>query len=44
MTERREGATKNVDLVIAQGFDVTERFKAQFRAKFLNAFNHPCMG
>jgi hypothetical protein len=44
MTQLREGATKNVDLSVAKGFDLTERFKMQFRAEFLNAFNHPIYG
>jgi hypothetical protein len=44
MTQLREGATKNFDFSVAKSFDVTERFKAQFRAEFLNAFNHPIYG
>jgi hypothetical protein len=44
MTQLREGATKNLDLSVAKGFDLTERFKMQFRAEFLNAFNHPIYG
>jgi hypothetical protein len=44
ITQLREGATKNFDFSIAKAFDVTERFKAQFRAEFLNAFNHPTYG
>jgi hypothetical protein len=44
ITRLREGATKNVDLSVAKGFNVTERFKTQFRAEFLNAFNHPIYG
>ncbi|HZR66646.1 MAG TPA: TonB-dependent receptor [Terriglobales bacterium] len=43
-TELREGATKNVDLSVAKAVDLTERFKAQFRAEFLNVFNHPVYG
>jgi hypothetical protein len=43
MTQLREGATKNVDLAVAKSFG-PERFKAQFRAEFLNAFNHPIYG
>jgi len=43
MTQLREGATKNVDLSVAKSFG-PERFKAQFRAEFLNAFNHPTYG
>ena len=43
MTQLREGATKNVDLAVAKYFG-PERFKAQFRAEFLNAFNHPIYG
>jgi hypothetical protein len=44
MNQLREGATKNFDFGVAKSFDVTERFKAQFRADFLNAFNHPTYG
>jgi hypothetical protein len=44
MTQLREGATKNVDFALAKGFDITERVKTQFRAEFLNAFNHPQYG
>jgi hypothetical protein len=44
MTQLREAATKNVDLALAKGLDFTERFKGQFRAEFLNAFNHPQYG
>ena len=44
ITQLREGATKNFDFSVAKAFDVTERFKAQFRAEFLNAFNHPTYG
>jgi hypothetical protein len=43
MTQLREGATKNVDIAVAKSFG-PERFKAQFRAEFLNAFNHPVYG
>ncbi len=43
ITQLREGATKNVDLGVAKTFG-TERLKAQFRAEFLNAFNHPTYG
>jgi Carboxypeptidase regulatory-like domain/TonB dependent receptor len=43
MNQLREGATKNVDLSVAKTFG-PERFKAQFRAEFLNAFNHPSYG
>jgi Carboxypeptidase regulatory-like domain/TonB dependent receptor-like, beta-barrel len=43
MTQLREGATKNFDLGVAKTFG-PERFKAQFRAEFLNAFNHPTYG
>lgn len=43
MTQLREGATKNVDFGVAKTFG-PERFKAQFRAEFLNAFNHPSYG
>jgi len=44
MTQLRDGATKNLDFSLAKGFDITERFKTQFRAEFLNAFNHPQYG
>jgi hypothetical protein len=44
MNQLREGATKNVDFGVAKAFEVSERFKAQFRADFLNAFNHPTFG
>jgi hypothetical protein len=44
MSQLREGGTKNVDFAVAKGFDITERFKTQFRAEFLNAFNHPQFG
>ena len=44
ITQLREGATKNVDLSVAKAFNLTERFKTQFRAEFLNAFNHPTYG
>jgi TonB dependent receptor len=44
MSQLREGGTKNVDFAVAKGFDITERFKTQFRAEFLNAFNHPQYG
>ncbi len=40
----RDAATKNVDFSLGKGFDFTERFKGQFRAEFLNAFNHPIYG
>ncbi len=43
MTQLRESATKNVDLGVAKSFG-PERFRAQFRAEFLNAFNHPFFG
>jgi hypothetical protein len=43
MTQLREGATKNVDLALAKYFG-PEKFRAQFRAEFLNAFNHPSYG
>jgi hypothetical protein len=43
MNQLREGATKNVDIGVAKTFG-PERFKAQFRAEFLNAFNHPTYG
>ncbi|HSH16427.1 MAG TPA: TonB-dependent receptor, partial [Verrucomicrobiae bacterium] len=31
----------NLDLGITKGFDITERWKLQFRAEMFNAFNHP---
>lgn len=31
----------NVDLGIVKMFDITERFKLQFRTEMFNAFNHP---
>ena len=31
----------NVDLGIVKLFDITERFKLQFRTEMFNAFNHP---
>ena len=43
MTQLREGATKNVDLAVAKYFG-PEKFRAQFRAEFLNLFNHPSYG
>jgi hypothetical protein len=43
MTQLREGATKNVDFSVAKYFG-PERLRAQFRADFLNAFNHPQYG
>jgi hypothetical protein len=44
MTQLREAATKNVDFALAKTFDITERVRTQFRAEFLNAFNHPQYG
>jgi len=44
MTQLREGATRNADLAVSKSFDITERVKTQFRAEFLNAFNHPQYG
>src|SRR3569833_727040 len=41
MTHLCEGGTINVDFSLSNGFDITERFKTQFLAEFLNAFNHP---
>jgi hypothetical protein len=35
---------KNVDLSIAKTWHVGERYSAQFRAEFFNAFNHPTIG
>jgi hypothetical protein len=43
MTELREGATQNFDFGVAKNFG-PERFKVQFRADFLNLFNHPSYG
>jgi hypothetical protein len=43
MTQLREAATKNVDFAVAKSFG-TERFRAQIRGEFLNAFNHPIYG
>jgi hypothetical protein len=43
MTQLRDGATKNVDFSVAKYFG-RERFRAQFRADFLNMFNHPQYG
>ena len=39
----REAANNNVDLGVAKVFG-TERFKTEFRADFLNLFNHPIYG
>jgi hypothetical protein len=44
MTQLREAPIQNLDFAVAKGFDVSERFRAQFRAEFLNAFNHPIYG
>ena len=44
MSALREAATKNIDFSVAKSFDFTERFQGQFRAEFLNAFNHPQYG
>ncbi|PYV85860.1 MAG: hypothetical protein DMG93_00085 [Acidobacteria bacterium] len=43
MTQLREGGTKNVDLAVGKYFG-PEKFRAQFRAEFLNLFNHPQYG
>jgi hypothetical protein len=43
MTQLREGGTKNVDLSVGKYFG-PEKFRAQFRAEFLNLFNHPQYG
>jgi hypothetical protein len=43
MTQLREAATKNFDVAIAKYFG-PERFRAQLRGEFLNAFNHPIYG
>jgi hypothetical protein len=34
----------NLDFNLAKRFDITERFKAQFRAELFNAFNHSNFG
>ena len=39
----REAANNNVDLGLAKQFD-TEHLKTEFRADFLNLFNHPIYG
>lgn len=43
MTQLRERNDNNVDLSVSKNFN-TERFQTQFRADFLNAFNHPIYG
>jgi hypothetical protein len=43
MTQLREGGTKNVDLSVGKYFG-PEKLRAQFRAEFLNLFNHPQYG
>ena len=43
MNELREAANDNVDLGLAKQFG-TERLKTEFRADFLNLFNHPIYG
>jgi hypothetical protein len=43
MTQLREAATQNVDFAVAKSFG-PERLRTQFRAEFLNAFNHPIYG
>jgi hypothetical protein len=43
MSTVREAATENVDLGVAKDFG-PERLRTQFRADFLNAFNHPIYG
>lgn len=43
MTQLREAPTKNFDFAVAKYFG-PERFRAQFRGEFLNAFNHPIYG
>jgi hypothetical protein len=43
MTQLREAPTKNIDLGIAKEFQM-ERVTTEFRADFLNAFNHPIFG
>lgn len=37
----RGPGTRNFDLSVMKSFTVMERFKGQFRAEALNAFNHP---
>ncbi len=34
----------NVDIGVHRMFDITERFKTEFRSEFFNVFNHPNMG
>ena len=43
MTQLREAAIENFDFGVAKTFG-PERLRAQFRADFLNAFNHPIFG
>lgn len=43
MSTLREAPTENVDLGIGKEF-TTERFTAELRGDFLNAFNHPIYG
>lgn len=41
LSNLRTGGTRNADLSLAKIFDLTERYRLQFRAEFLNAFNTP---
>jgi hypothetical protein len=43
MTQIREAATKNLDIGVAKVFG-PERLHIEFRADFLNVFNHPIYG
>ena len=43
LTTLREAANNNVDLGVAKQFG-TERIRTEFRADFLNLFNHPIYG
>jgi len=44
MDALRESPNRNVDLAVAKNFKVTEAFRIQFRAEFLNLFNTPQFG
>jgi len=44
VTQLRGDATRNTDLSLAKYFQLSERFKLQFRADFLNAWNTPSFG
>lgn len=41
LSNLRTGATRNADLSVMKLFNLTERYRLQFRAEFLNAFNTP---